>query len=100
MHPQTSQRIKQLRSWLAQQDFDALIIPHEDEFLGEYIPEHNERLLWATGFTGSAGAARAISTVAVCVGQKSGASCSVSPGESRMARSMTFWSSRMLPGQA
>jgi len=57
MHPQTSQRIKQLRSWLAQQDFDALIIPHEDEFLGEYIPEHNKRLLWATGFTGSAGAA-------------------------------------------
>lgn len=57
MHPQTSQRIEQLRSWLAQQNFDALIIPHEDEFLGEYIPEHNERLLWATGFTGSAGAA-------------------------------------------
>ncbi|PQJ83214.1 aminopeptidase P family protein [Aliivibrio sifiae] len=57
MHPQTSQRIEQLRSWLVKQDFDALIIPHEDEFLGEYIPEHNERLLWATGFTGSAGAA-------------------------------------------
>ncbi|CED70137.1 putative metallopeptidase [Aliivibrio wodanis] len=57
MHPQTSQRIEQLRLWLAQQNFDALIIPHEDEFLGEYIPEHNERLLWATGFTGSAGAA-------------------------------------------
>lgn len=57
MHPQTSQRIEQLRLWLAQQNFDALIIPHEDEFLGEYIPEHNERLLWATEFTGSAGAA-------------------------------------------
>ncbi|MUL09062.1 aminopeptidase P family protein [Aliivibrio fischeri] len=57
MHPQTSQRVEQLRTWLAQQDFDALIIPHEDEFLGEYIPEHNERLHWVTGFTGSAGAA-------------------------------------------
>ena len=57
MHLHTSQRIEQLRSWLAQQHLDALIIPHEDEFLGEYIPEHNERLLWATGFTGSAGAA-------------------------------------------
>ncbi len=57
MHSQISQRIEQLRTWLTQQDFDALIIPHEDEFLGEYIPEHNERLLWATGFTGSAGAA-------------------------------------------
>ncbi|MUJ37400.1 aminopeptidase P family protein [Aliivibrio fischeri] len=57
MHPQTSQRVEQLRTWLVQQDFDALIIPHEDEFLGEYIPEHNERLHWVTGFTGSAGAA-------------------------------------------
>ncbi|MDO6708257.1 aminopeptidase P family protein [Photobacterium sp. 1_MG-2023] len=52
-----SQRVAQIREWLAAEQLDALVIPHEDEFLGEYIPEHNERLLWATGFTGSAGAA-------------------------------------------
>jgi len=34
---------------------DALIVPRADEYLGEYIPEHNERLHWISGFTGSAG---------------------------------------------
>ncbi|GAB6263492.1 aminopeptidase P family protein [Photobacterium sp. 53610] len=52
-----SQRVAQIRQWLEAEQLDALVIPHEDEYLGEYIPEHNERLLWATGFTGSAGAA-------------------------------------------
>lgn len=52
-----SKRLDAIRNWLTTKDYDAFIIPHEDEFLGEYIPEHNERLLWATGFTGSAGAA-------------------------------------------
>lgn len=57
MQKDISQRIQQLREWLIQNQFDAIIIPHEDEFLGEYIPEHNERLAWITGFAGSAGAA-------------------------------------------
>lgn len=57
MHTTTAQKVEALRNWLTEQQFDALIIPHEDEFLGEYLPAHNERLLWATGFTGSAGAA-------------------------------------------
>ncbi|PSV45585.1 aminopeptidase P family protein [Photobacterium indicum] len=52
-----SQRIEQIRQWLVNNQLDALLIPHEDEYLGEYIPAHNERLLWATGFTGSAGMA-------------------------------------------
>ncbi len=47
-----SQRVEQIRHWLADNQLDALLIPHEDEYLGEYIPAHNERLLWATGFTG------------------------------------------------
>lgn len=55
-HP-ISERVDALRHWLIQHQLDALIIPHEDEYLGEYVPAHNERLLWATGFTGSAGAA-------------------------------------------
>lgn len=52
-----AERVAALRDWLAQSDLDAFIIPHEDEFLGEYLPAHNERLEWLTGFTGSAGAA-------------------------------------------
>ncbi|WP_105903674.1 aminopeptidase P family protein [Vibrio gangliei] len=57
MQKDISQRVQQIRDWLVQHNCDAFIIPHEDEFLGEYIPEHNERLAWVTGFAGSAGAA-------------------------------------------
>ncbi|MCY9804949.1 aminopeptidase P family protein [Vibrio scophthalmi] len=53
----TEQRLSAIRQWLVQHDIDALIVPHEDEYLGEYVPAHNERLHWLTGFTGSAGAA-------------------------------------------
>lgn len=35
--------------------YDALIVPHEDEFLGEYISEDKQRLAFLLGFTGSAG---------------------------------------------
>jgi Xaa-Pro aminopeptidase len=55
MHEPIFERITQIREWLIQQNLSAFIIPHEDEYLGEYLPDHNERLLWATGFTGSAG---------------------------------------------
>lgn len=46
-----------LRARMAEQGLDGFVIPHEDEHQNEYLPEANERLAWATGFTGSAGAA-------------------------------------------
>ncbi|WP_439100281.1 aminopeptidase P family protein [Congregibacter sp.] len=46
-----------LREELASRGVDALCIPRADEYLGEYIPAHNERLRWLTDFTGSAGMA-------------------------------------------
>lgn len=49
------ENVHKLRSWLEENQLDAFIIPHEDEFLGEYLPAHNERLQWISGFTGSAG---------------------------------------------
>lgn len=33
------------------------MVPREDSFLGEFVPSHNERLKWLTGFSGSAGIA-------------------------------------------
>ncbi|GAL05607.1 Xaa-Pro aminopeptidase [Photobacterium aphoticum] len=57
MQADIAQRVGQIRQWLVDNQLDALLIPHEDEYLGEYIPDHNERLHWATGFTGSAGMA-------------------------------------------
>lgn len=46
-----------LRAELASAGLDGFYIPHEDEYQNEYLPAANERLAWATGFTGSAGAA-------------------------------------------
>ncbi|KUI96915.1 aminopeptidase P family protein [Vibrio sp. MEBiC08052] len=57
MQGHISERISNIRSWLKENQLDALIVPHEDEYLGEYLPVHNERLQWLTGFTGSAGVA-------------------------------------------
>lgn len=46
-----------VREVLAQRGVDAFFVPRADEYLGEYIPAHNERLHWLTDFTGSAGMA-------------------------------------------
>jgi Xaa-Pro aminopeptidase len=53
----TRRHLKALREELKRRSVDAIVVPRADEYLGEYIPEHNERLRWLTGFTGSAGAA-------------------------------------------
>ena len=52
-----AERLHAVRTEMRNQAIDAFIVPRADEYLGEYVPAHNERLLWATGFTGSAGAA-------------------------------------------
>ncbi|WP_025819461.1 aminopeptidase P family protein [Shewanella marina] len=52
-----AQRLDAVRLDMAKANIDAFIIPRADEYLGEYVPACNERLLWATGFTGSAGLA-------------------------------------------
>jgi Xaa-Pro aminopeptidase len=46
-----------IRKAMAEQGLDGFLIPHEDEHQNEYLPAANDRLAWATGFTGSAGAA-------------------------------------------
>src|SRR5579863_10650916 len=46
-----------IRHAMAEQGLDGFLVPHEDEHQNEYLPEANDRLAWATGFTGSAGAA-------------------------------------------
>jgi len=49
--------LPRIREAMAEQGLDALLVPHEDEHQNEYLPPANDRLGWATGFTGSAGAA-------------------------------------------
>ena len=51
------ENLPKLRAALAEAGLDGVIVPHEDEYNNEYLPANAERLAWATGFTGSAGAA-------------------------------------------
>lgn len=53
----TAERIQALRQLLKKQKLDGFIISRSDEHLNEYVSPHDERLLWATGFSGSAGLA-------------------------------------------
>ena len=53
-----------IREAMARQGLDGFLIPHEDEHQNEYLPAANDRLAWATGFTGSAGAAVVLKDVA------------------------------------
>ncbi|WP_332764657.1 aminopeptidase P family protein [Phenylobacterium sp.] len=46
-----------IRRAMSDQGLDGFLVPHEDEHQNEYLPQANDRLGWATGFTGSAGAA-------------------------------------------
>jgi Xaa-Pro aminopeptidase len=54
-----------LRRELNAQGLDGLYVPHDDEYQNEYLPDANERLAWATGFTGSFGAAFVFQDTAV-----------------------------------
>ena len=46
-----------LRAELKRRHLDGFIIPRADEHQNEYVPASAERLLWLTGFSGSAGLA-------------------------------------------
>ena len=50
-----AERLEAVREQMQAAGYDALVVPRADEYLGEYIPAHNERLRWLSGFTGSAG---------------------------------------------
>ncbi|WP_371395435.1 aminopeptidase P family protein [Fretibacter rubidus] len=56
--PDFGQRnLPKLRAELSARGLDGFLVPHEDEYQNEYLPDCNERLMWVSGFTGSAGAA-------------------------------------------
>jgi len=52
-----SGRVAALRGELKRRDLDGFIVPRADEHQNEYVPASAERLLWLTGFSGSAGLA-------------------------------------------
>ncbi|WP_323042434.1 aminopeptidase P family protein [Gemmobacter sp.] len=48
-------RLAALRSAMAAEGVDGLLVPRADAFQGEYVAPCDDRLAWLTGFTGSAG---------------------------------------------
>jgi Xaa-Pro aminopeptidase len=52
-----STRLVALRKLMKKQRLDAVLVPRQDQFQGEYVQPSAERLAWLTGFLGSWGAA-------------------------------------------
>ena len=48
-------RLAQLRAEMEKEGLDGFLVPRADAHQGEYVAEHDARLAWLTGFTGSAG---------------------------------------------
>jgi Xaa-Pro aminopeptidase len=51
------ERIERLRAHMGRAGVDAILVPRADEHQGENVAPNAERLLWLTGFSGSAGLA-------------------------------------------
>jgi Xaa-Pro aminopeptidase len=52
-----NERLAELRHELEELGLQGVIVPRADEHQNEYVPANAERLLWLTGFAGSAGIA-------------------------------------------
>ena len=48
-------KIEKLKKILIREKLDGYLIPKNDEFFGEYVPEYNDRLNFISNFTGSYG---------------------------------------------
>ena len=49
------EKINKLKKIFKKEKIDGYIIPKNDEFFGEYIPHHEDRLKYISGFSGSYG---------------------------------------------
>ena len=49
------EKIEKLKKILIKEKLDGYLIPKNDEFFGEYIPEYNDRLNFISDFSGSYG---------------------------------------------
>ena len=49
------EKIKKLKQLFKNEKIDGYIIPKNDEFFGEYIPSHKDRLKYISNFSGSYG---------------------------------------------
>ena len=49
------EKIKRLKEFLKKENIDGFIVPKNDEFFGEYVPEEKDRLKFISDFSGSYG---------------------------------------------
>ncbi len=49
------EKIRQLRKIFKRERLDGYVVPKNDEFFGEYVPDHNDRLNYIADFSGSYG---------------------------------------------
>ena len=49
------EKIKKLRQVFKKEKIDGYLISKNDQFFGEYIPDHNDRLKYISNFSGSYG---------------------------------------------
>ena len=49
------EKINNLKNFFKSEEIDGYIIPKNDEFFGEYIPEYKDRLKYISDFSGSYG---------------------------------------------
>lgn len=57
-------RLALLRAQMRERGLDGFLVPRADAHQGEYVADHDARLAWLTGFTGSAGFCAALRDVA------------------------------------
>lgn len=57
-------RLARLRDVMHRQGLTGFLVPRADAHQGEYVSDHDARLAWLTGFTGSAGFCAALTDVA------------------------------------
>ena len=51
------EKIEKLKKIFKREKIDGYIVPKNDEFFGEYVPDHNDRLNFISNFSGSYGLA-------------------------------------------
>ena len=51
------EKIKRLKNLFKREKIDGYIVPKNDDFFGEYVPDHNDRLNYISNFSGSYGIA-------------------------------------------
>lgn len=57
-------RLASLRAQISQAGLNGFLVPRADPHQGEYVADHDARLAWLTGFTGSAGFAAVLQDIA------------------------------------